>query len=465
MNFGKRFLPQILLGLATLSMVACSTPEKASLPADAEPRAELQKLDADQGEALANQYDRLSPDNFKKSVKYRNEAVEAFEKNKPREEVLEQIAVSRRFLEKAQGVGSKYAPIVKPILDSRKAAMDAEAPRLIREKFMDTEEDFADVGEDMEASKFKVDADLISGLEGDYRRLEINARKEAALGEARKNVERAIDDGAGRNASSTLELTQTLITSAERAIDISPRDPAGYNEQVQKAHYTAQKLREVLEIAKSRGINESAALTIWEQNQKLAASQQQLQETKQMTAEQQAQYDARLAAQAATMGQQSRQLSAVEQRNQSLAEREELNAKIEEMRKKFSSDEAEVLKQGNNLIVRLKKMDFASGESNLGPSSFETLRKIQDLIAVVPAEQIVIEGHTDSTGSAKVNQPLSEKRAESVKQYLVSQGVGENTQVEAKGYGSDKPLVTNKTKEGRATNRRVDVVIETSTTL
>jgi len=87
------------------------------------------------------------------------------------------------------------------------------------------------------------------------------------------------------------------------------------------------------------------------------------------------------------------------------------------------------------------------------------------LIAAVPASQITVEGHTDSVGTNEINKDLSVKRAESVKKYLVSQGLPENLTVGTAGYGSEKPLTTNKTKIGRATNRRVDIVIETLTVL
>ncbi len=77
----------------------------------------------------------------------------------------------------------------------------------------------------------------------------------------------------------------------------------------------------------------------------------------------------------------------------------------------------------------------------------------------------MVEGHTDSIGSNEKNKALSEKRAESVKKYLVSQGLSEELRIDTEGYGSDRPLTTNKTKEGRATNRRVDIVIDTPVTL
>lgn len=259
-------------------------------------------------------------------------------------------------------------------------------------------------------------------------------------------------------------MTRALITSAERAVETSPRDPAGYQEKTQQANEQAQKLREVVALAKSRGANEGVALTIWEQDKKLQASQMQMQQTQEMSAERQAELQAELNAQQAALNAQGQRLTASEQRAATLAEQENLRKKIEELRAEFGDDEAEVVKQGNNLVIRLKKMDFAVGKSDVPASSFELLKKIQDVIAAVPAKSITVEGHTDSTGSKATNEKLSQARAESVKSYFENQ-TEVQAPIEAKGFASERPLTSNKTKEGRATNRRVDVVVETSTLL
>lgn len=459
-----RTLPQLLLAFGAMSLVACATPEKSPLPADADARAELTRLQEDQRDAMTKQYDRLSPENFKKSEKYSAKAQKAFENNDKREEVIENIEISRRYLEKAQTVGDKYAPMVSPVLEARRHALEADAQRWVKKPFEKTDRSFAKLGEDMEDDGFTVRASVISGLEGDYRRHEMESVKMSALDGARQNLERAEDDGARRYTPKTLEMTRALITSAERAIETSPRDPAGYQERTEQATAQAQKLREVLALAKSRGASESVALTIWEQDKQLQASQMRMQETEAMSAERQAELQAELSAQQAAISAQGQRLTAAQQRAATLAEQEALREKIEELRRQFGNDEAEVVKQGNSLVIRLKKMDFAVGQSDVPPSSFELLRKIQDIIAAVPAQQIVVEGHTDSTGSKQINEKLSQARAEAVKSYLSNQADIE-APIEAKGFGAERPLGPNSTKEGRATNRRVDVVVETSTLL
>ncbi len=67
-----------------------------------------------------------------------------------------------------------------------------------------------------------------------------------------------------------------------------------------------------------------------------------------------------------------------------------------------------------------------------------------------------VEGHTDSVGSAKLNQTLSESRANSVRDFLIDKGIGSD-RLTAIGYGEDKPIATNKTRTGRTQNRRVEI--------
>lgn len=92
------------------------------------------------------------------------------------------------------------------------------------------------------------------------------------------------------------------------------------------------------------------------------------------------------------------------------------------------------------------------------------LGKVADALSEVPATSIVIEGHTDATGSAAANAKLSQARAESVLEYLVSSGALSSDRASAIGRGFEEPVASGKTKEGRAMNRRIDVVIGGTTT-
>jgi OOP family OmpA-OmpF porin len=133
---------------------------------------------------------------------------------------------------------------------------------------------------------------------------------------------------------------------------------------------------------------------------------------------------------------------------------------FETVRELFNDDEARVYRQGNSLVISLKKINFGVNKSEIPSPSFDLLKKVQTAINSFSEPTVVVEGHTDSTGDATLNQTLSEKRAEAVKEYFLSNNLMPPERVVAVGLGSEKPLASNKSSEGRAVNRRIDIVIK-----
>lgn len=114
------------------------------------------------------------------------------------------------------------------------------------------------------------------------------------------------------------------------------------------------------------------------------------------------------------------------------------------------------VKVGNT--VTLKNIFFDTGKSNLRQESNAELNRLIKLMTDVPTLKIEISGHTDNTGSASLNNKLSQSRAESVVGYLTSKGI-DKYRLEAKGYGSAKPVSSNNTEQGRQDNRRTEFKI------
>lgn len=104
------------------------------------------------------------------------------------------------------------------------------------------------------------------------------------------------------------------------------------------------------------------------------------------------------------------------------------------------------------------EVNFASGKSELLPSAYAELDKVVKVMRDYPETKWKIEGHTDNTGSQKLNRDLSINRARSVYNYLVSSGIS-STRLSYNGYGSDYPIADNSTETGKALNRRVTIVI------
>ena len=102
---------------------------------------------------------------------------------------------------------------------------------------------------------------------------------------------------------------------------------------------------------------------------------------------------------------------------------------------------------------------FQSGKATLLPVGKKELNNLVNFLNNNPNVKITLEGHTDNTGTDKINDPLSVKRAESAKTYLVSKGIDES-RIETTGYGSRQPIADNKTKEGKAKNRRIELKVQ-----
>lgn len=104
--------------------------------------------------------------------------------------------------------------------------------------------------------------------------------------------------------------------------------------------------------------------------------------------------------------------------------------------------------------VVLRGVNFATGSATLLPAAHGTLRTVAAAMKVNKKLEVEVGGHTDSVGDEAKNQRLSERRAESVKAFLVKEGV-EADRLSTKGYGESQPADSNDTAEGRANNRRV----------
>jgi len=122
---------------------------------------------------------------------------------------------------------------------------------------------------------------------------------------------------------------------------------------------------------------------------------------------------------------------------------------------------AKVKEESRGMVITLSgAVLFASGKSELLPIAREKLDKVAEVLQEQdPNKKFVVEGHTDSIGSDYNNRRLSQQRADTVRSYLVSRGVP-SEQISAVGKGESTPVADNKSAEGRANNRRVEIVVK-----
>ncbi|MFL6446410.1 MAG: OmpA family protein [Bryobacteraceae bacterium] len=145
-------------------------------------------------------------------------------------------------------------------------------------------------------------------------------------------------------------------------------------------------------------------------------------------------------------------------------------AKAEALRAQRAAEQlrAQLLEQFNRiletrdtprgLVITMADVLFDTGKYNIRPGTRETLAKLSGIILAHPGLNLQVEGHTDSTGGDDFNQRLSQQRGDSVRDFLVTQGLASDG-VTAMGFGKTMPISDNNTSEGRQKNRRVEIIV------
>ena len=283
----------------------------------------------------------------------------------------------------------------------------------------------------------------------------LNARYQAEAGKARL----ALDNGAKRR----VELEVAVRDAEIRALAVKART------DVERARFESEaRAREERERSEAAATAREVAQRAADEHVRELQARLDAERQKSAGTQQQAQIDA-LKAQI-----EEQKKLADEQVAAARRVAEEEHARADEARKQAAERE----KAQGDLLVRLQQIErsvrveprgivltlpggvyFESGRSDVKPGARERLARIGQALAGASDRKILVEGHTDSTGSAEFNMKLSELRAESVKAVLVENAVSPD-RIETHGYASTKPVASNGTPAGRSQNRRVEVVVQ-----
>jgi len=200
--------------------------------------------------------------------------------------------------------------------------------------------------------------------------------------------------------------------------------------------------------------------------QQQAAMQQQQQKYQQQLATLEAQCRQRLAEQASALRnelsqQQGAQMNEMKEAFRAKLERETFESRRQKkLGKLFKKNEIEILANvDGSLLLRLSALHFASGRTSIDKKYFDLLSRLRSGLDLYPERKVVVEGHTDNRGEPDINQRLSLKRAETVRDFLIAAGM-EGSRLKALGYGEVRPVASNDYERGRAMNRRIDIIIQ-----
>ncbi len=446
----NKFILMCMTGALSFLLISCASVKKADIPSTANPQEEVSRLETDINAAMAKNIDVLAPDEFKESRESLNEAKSDLAAQKSQEEVLDNVRVGRGYLEKAYSMVGDREAQAPGLFAARQAALKAGASQ-----HPELQGDLRDLDSDLSSKAghlHKVSADKLTELQQQYVDLERRAVIIGQLGNAKAIIKGVQKDNA-KLAPVTLKKAELSLKNAESVVSTNVRNPAGYQKAVADANADANLLMEVTSMMKQDGksLTEPAALKIVAQNAQIKNLKNNLSATEAQSAE----------AQSALQDKNARLASELSTKDKDLASASaqvEFQAILEKARSQFSPDEAEAYQQGDSLLIRLKKINFASGRSDIPATSLPVLAKVSEVAKSLNASGIKVEGHTDSVGSENTNKSISVKRADAVASYLKNNGF-DNVNIQSEGYGFEKPIATNKSKEGRAQNRRVDVII------
>lgn len=258
----------------------------------------------------------------------------------------------------------------------------------------------------------------------------------AELTTARSSYQQATQSAAASHDPADLHTAKKAMDAAERSFEED-----GNTQETRDLAYTADRRAR---IAESRG-NASKAT----EEQKKTINDMHSQQASEL-----GQANKKLAQQGQTMEAQAAQVAS-EREARLAAEKRAAQATADLA--KFAS----IKEESRGMVITLSGgVLFASAKSELLPAAQLKLNSVADaLMQQDPDSKMVVEGHTDSQGGDAYNQDLSQRRAQTVRDYLVGRGVAAD-RATAQGFGSSRSIADNKSAEGRANNRRVEIIVE-----
>jgi outer membrane protein OmpA-like peptidoglycan-associated protein len=282
-------------------------------------------------------------------------------------------------------------------------------------------------------------------------------RSPLELYEAMNAVQIAEAAGADKYAADTMNTAKTALKNASD-IDVHSKDRKQTITYAREAVQSAEDAR-IITIRKIKAEDDAAQLQAKNQAQQDAQQSQLAAQQAQLAAEQQAAARAKADADAAAA--EARAAQAREAQKAAEQSAQQASQQAEQVREKLRAQLNQVLQTtetARGLIVNMSDVLFDFNKYTLKPEAREKLAKVSGILLAYPGLKVQVEGYTDNIGSDDYNQKLSEQRAGGVRDYLVSQSVTDSN-VSAKGFGKSDPIADNSTNQGRAQNRRVELVV------
>ena len=478
----------LVLGLFLFASIGCATIRPMSDSDVFEKYESIADLDKLLSAAKASEINMLSPAGFGRADELFQEAMENARKGK--DESAKVAAINGvNVLKNAESDAERARDIMWEVLEYRERARKVGAPDVFKEEFEEIEKRFREANGLVERNQESGAKDRRPNLIKSFSDIEIKTLKEGTVAIAKASFKRAESQGADKHAPKTYQRAEKELNLAISTLEEDPNQLEKANEYARTADRLSKDSQEITELAKifDRRKYEYEDIILWYQQQlaeiniplktelnfsqpnrivvgsirdniaslvqaqkddlEIIDKQQKFIEELQANLEEvRKQYEARLSAQAKKQAEKERLES-------------ETRARFEYVQSLFNAEEAEVFRKGNNVLISAGGFYFPVGGTIILPQNFSMLNKIINSVRQFPNAKIEITGHTDSIGSTESNLRLSKERANNVAKFMKEVGNIESDSITAEGYGESKPIASNETTEGRARNRRIEVLI------
>jgi OOP family OmpA-OmpF porin len=422
--------------------------------------------DALMEQALQADADILSPKNFAAAQSAYERAESHADRGRADKATKELQKVNGFLAESLEA--SKLANVTfRDTIKLRNLAITADAAQNEPLLWKEAESQFSVATKWLEAGNVKKAQKNGTRALNEYAIAELAAIKTGIVGEARILINEAEQDKVERFAPISLSNARALVAKAESDIDTNRYSTAGPGLLAAEAEYEARHAMFIKSQAEAiDGRSKTIEQLILEWEQPIQNTAKALEVTTDMSA------GYSLAGKAS----QIRATQLVSHNNELTArvseleislggtellveETQRLHQQLADIENLFEPSQARVIREGNDLILRLVGLSFPTGKSFIETKYFSLLTQVQDAVGIFPETAIVIEGHTDAQGADNTNINLSQERADSVREYLIANLGLPASRVSSIGYGKTSPIASNETDAGRVQNRRIDVVI------
>ncbi len=421
----------------------------------------------------------LAPDNYEDAMRLYKSAEDKLARKKSIESITEDLNEAATHLRAAVKATRLAEVTLASAIQARNDAESADAAKYADKEWTKAEDEFADAARRLESGKVNP-----ARKKGDkaielYRVAELKAIKSNYLSEARRLIEQADDEKVKKLAPKTLEKAISLLAQAEKALTENRYDTDEARSLARQAKYEAKHalyLNKTLKQVRDRDVNlEDYAL-------RAERPLEQIAESLDLVVELDTGVDQpteAIVANIETLRKDSYELSdrrdeiltletevrkletKLGTQSNRLQQQEEVRRKFTQAEAVFSPEEAQVYRQGGNILVRMIGLNFKSGQAVIQSQYFSTLRKVIEAARMFPSATLTVEGHTDSFGSDAANLKLSQERADAVVEYLKANMTElDPAKIKAAGFGESRPVANNETEEGRKKNRRIDLLIK-----